>query len=339
MENEELKLYSYFLSRMAEVAASGKPILSVVVPVFNEEEVVEQFVETVSPFILFALKAHELPPVYEILFIDDGSRDSTCAQIRRLMDDHPQIKLLELSRNFGKDAALSAGLSRARGAAVVPMDVDLQDPPEVLAKMIDAWVNGAQVVNAVRVDRNSDGWLKKSSANLFYKLYNLIADTRIADNVGDFRLLDRQVVDTVNRLDERNRFMKGLFSWVGYRTADVPYVRPERVAGTTKWRYWKLWNFALDGITGSSTVLLRIWTYIGLLVAVLAIGMAVYIIIRTMVHGADTPGYASLMVVLLSLNSLILISMGILGEYLGRISIEVRRRPVYIINETEDTPS
>ncbi len=236
---------------------------------------------------------------------------------------------------FGKEAALCAGLRAACGDAVVPMDVDLQDPPHLLRPMIDHWRAGAQIVNAMRVDRSDDTIFKRSSARAFYRLINWLADEPITPDVGDFRLLDRAAVDAVNRLEEHHRFNKGLFSWIGFRTAVVEYARPKRAVGDSKWRVSKLLGLAIDGIVSSTTLPLRIWTTVGALIASAAIGYAVYLIIRTLVWGVVTPGYVSLMVAILFLNGLVLFSLGLLGEYIGRIAMQVRGRPLYIVAETK----
>mgnify|MGYP000203027549 CR=1 FL=1 len=308
--------------------------LSLLVPVFNEEDAVDLFMERIGPALEEALLYLAPTGSHEIVFVDDGSRDGTVDRILAQAQRQPAVKLVRLSRNFGKDAALAAGLRHVSGDAVIPMDVDLQDSPDVIRQMVAAWMRGAEVVNAVRVSRKGDGWLKRLSARAFYRVYNFIATDPIPGNVGDFRLLDRRVVDVLNDLPERNRFMKGMFSWVGFEQANVTYERPPRAAGTTKWRYWKLWNFALDGLTASTTGPLRIWSYLGLAVAACAMAYAAFIVARTLLFGVEVPGYASLMTLILVLGALNLISIGVLGEYIGRIAIEVRQRPLYVIRET-----
>lgn len=312
-------------------------LLSIICPVMNEEEVIEIFLRDVKPALDQSIALLPAGSGYEIVFIDDGSQDRTVEIITGLTRNHPEIKLVQFSRNFGKEAALAAGLNYAAGDAVIPIDVDLQDPPEIIVSLVREWINGAQVVNAMRVNRDSDNWIKRGTANLFYECFNKIAKNAIPRNVGDFRLLDREVVDTLNRFTERNRFMKAIFSWVGYRQATVEYTRMARAAGQTKFRYWKLWNFALDGITGSTTVPLRMWTYVGVVMGILAGLFALFIVIRTLIYGTDLPGYASLMAVTLTIGAFNFISLGILGEYVGRISEEVRNRPLYIIQQTIGT--
>ncbi|GAB4371913.1 MAG: glycosyltransferase family 2 protein [Kiloniellaceae bacterium] len=314
--------------------AAGQRLLSLVVPVFNEEATIDAFLARIGPPLEEALLYLAPSGDHEIVFVDDGSSDRTAERILAAAEHDPRVKIVRLSRNFGKDAALAAGLRHARGDAVIPIDVDLQDPPETIARMVAAWLAGAEVVNAVRSSRNSDGWLKRFTAAAFYRVYNVVARDRIPDNVGDFRLLDRKVVEVLNDFTERNRFMKGVVSWVGFEQATVRYERAPRAAGTTKWKYWALWNFALDGITASTTAPLRIWTYVGLGVALCAIVYALVIVFRTLIFGVDVPGYASLMTLILVLGALNLISVGILGEYIGRIAIEVRQRPLYAVRDT-----
>ena len=315
---------------------SGEASISIIVPVFNEAEAIPHFAKNMIPVIETVSDLLGPQGEVELLFIDDGSSDATVAQVFSLKNFPARVHLVKLSRNFGKDNALAAGLAMAKGDAVVPMDVDLQDPPEILPKMVAAWLKGAKVVNALRSDRSSDSWFKRTSAGAFYRTYNRIADTPLEPNVGDFRLLDREVVNVLNSMPERIRFMKGMFSWVGYSPVHVEYTRPERVAGQTKWKIWPLWNFALDGITGSTTLPLRIWTYFGGVVAFGALLYAIVIVFRTIVHGIEVPGYASLMVVLLTIGALNMIALGILGEYIGRIAVEVRQRPLYIIEMAQE---
>lgn len=312
------------------------PLVSIVVPVLNEEASIGLFFDRLGPELDRALAAAGPGARAEIVFVDDGSTDATVARIaERIGGPGPVVRLVRLSRNFGKDAALTAGLAHAQGDAVIPLDVDLQDPPEVIPTMVALWRQGARVVNAHRIDRGADGWARAWSARAFYRLYNRLARLAIPADVGDFRLMDRAVVDVLNRLPERNRFMKGLVPWAGFPQARVDYVRPARAAGTSKWRFWQLWNFALDGLTASTTVPLRIWGYVGFAVAVWAILYALYVLVRTLVFGVEVPGYASLMIVTLLLGGFNMISVGILGEYIGRIAVDVRQRPLYVVAELQ----
>lgn len=301
--------------------------LSIVVPVFNEEETVSLFLERVNP-IIDALSIR-----YEFVFVDDGSTDNTVRILTKIRERVPSIRILCLSRNFGKEAALTAGLEAANGSAVIPMDVDLQDPPELIVDFVKLWRAGYDVVYGQRVSRTSDTGAKRSSAGIFYWVFNKVSSLAIEPNVGDFRLMSRPAVDATLKLRERNRFMKGIFAWVGFRAVGVPYTRPSRAAGTTKFNYWKLWNFALDGLTSFSTAPLRIWTYIGVAVALGAIIYTVIIVLQTMIFGRDVPGYASLMVVMLLIGAVQLISLGVIGEYLGRLYIEAKQRPLYLVRE------
>lgn len=300
--------------------------LSLVVPVFNEAESVELFIDRVSRVFEF-YSAIDV----EFVFINDGSTDHTLQKLLDYQLHDSRLKVIDLSRNFGKEAALTAGLEAALGDVVVPIDVDLQDPPELIPEMIAKWREGFEVVVGRRVNRDSDSWMKQTSANWFYRLHNIIAKPRIPENVGDFRLMDRNVVNALKQLPESCRFMKGLFAWIGFRTAIVDYVRPPRSAGTSKFNGWKLWNFALEGITSFSTDPLKVWTYLGILVSFLAILFGIFIAVRVLVQGVDVPGYASLMVAVTFLGGLQLIGIGVIGEYLGRTYIESKNRPVYII--------
>jgi glycosyltransferase involved in cell wall biosynthesis len=300
--------------------------LSLVVPVFNESESIQYFVNHVVN--LFDKSEVVL---HEIIFINDGSNDDTLLILKNLKLVFPKIKIIDLSRNFGKEAAISAGLSIASGSLVVPIDVDLQDPPEVIFEMIEKWSHGYDVVIGRRVNRDSDTWIKRLSAEYFYAIHNAISDIQIPRNVGDFRLIDQKVVLILNELPESRRFMKGLFAWVGFKTACVDYVRLKRVAGSSKFNGWNLWNFALEGVTSFSTSMLRIWSYLGIVVAFTAFIFGAWIIGRIFIYGIDVPGYASIIVAVTFLGGLQLVGIGILGEYLGRNYIESKRRPVFII--------
>jgi len=304
------------------------PVVSLVVPFYNEGAGVEVFFKTIN-----ATLANINAVSFEIVCVDDGSKDDTLARLLAASESDPRIRVIELSRNFGKEAALTAGLDVAVGDAVIPMDADLQDPPELIIKMIEKWRLGADVVLARRTDRHSDSMAKRSTANLFYKIHNRVSHVEIPANVGDFRLMNRASVDALKRLPERQRFMKGMFAWIGFRTEVVDYVRPARATGSSKFTSWKLWNFALEGFTSFSSAPLRIWTYIGSFSTLLTFIYLVFIVIRTLVYGVDVPGYASLLVSILFFGSLQLISVGILGEYIGRIYTESKQRPVYVVRQ------
>lgn len=318
------------------------PELSIVVCVLNEEESIDLFLNAVIPFIEKSVNS------YEIVFVNDGSTDRTLELIQaRVADPTSHIKLVNLSRNFGKDTALTAGLDYAKGQAVIPMDVDLQDPPELIPEMVKKWREGADSVIAVRKDRSDDGLVKRKTATAFYKVIGRMSKVDMPQNAGDYRLIDRKVVDVLQKMPEKSRFMKGLFAFPGLSKDYVYYSRPARVAGTTKWNYWKLWNFALDGIFSFSTAPLRIWTYAGIGVGLASLTYLAFIIVKTLILGVDVPGYASLITLILFFSSLNLIGIGVLGEYIGRIFEEVKNRPLYIIegyygdddinSETNDT--
>jgi glycosyltransferase involved in cell wall biosynthesis len=307
--------------------------LSLVIPFYNEGSGVSRFFNAISP-VLAAVPDTS----WEIVCVDDGSTDDTLALLVAQASRDPRLVVLEFSRNFGKEAALSAGIDAATGDAVIPMDADLQDPPELIAQMVAAWRGGAEMVLARRIDRTTDGAMKRRTAAWFYQLHNRLSTTKIPENVGDFRLMDRAVVDALKRLPERQRFMKGLFAWVGFRTVTVDYIRPVRAAGVTKFSAWSLWNFAMEGFTSFSTAPLKIWTYVGVVGALLAFCYAVFIILYTLLHGNRVPGYASLLTAVLFFGSVQLISIGVLGEYIGRIYIETKQRPGYIIRKTHQGP-
>ncbi|MBT4521975.1 MAG: glycosyltransferase family 2 protein [Halieaceae bacterium] len=305
--------------------------ISVVCPCFNEEKVIPAFIDALIP----VLKDTDLS--YEIVFINDGSSDKTLQALLAVREETDAVRILNLSRNFGKEAAMTAGLDHAQGEVIIPMDVDLQDPPELIKEFIERWREGYEVVLARRVDRSADTWTKRVSAGLFYHLHNRISDVEVPHNVGDYRLFTRKVLKEVQRLGEHQRFMKGLFAWVGFNTTTVEYVREKRVAGKTHFNGWKLWNFALDGITSFSSAPLRIWLYIGICIATPSVFWASWILIRTVVYGIDLPGYASLISAVLFLGGIQLIGIGVLGEYVGRIYIETKGRPNYIVEKDYET--
>jgi glycosyltransferase involved in cell wall biosynthesis len=301
--------------------------ISLIVPFYNEEQGIDAFFSRLSEVL------HEVQHHYqvEVICINDGSKDGTLAKL--LQYQSANIRIVDFSRNFGKEAAITAGFDFVQGDAAIVMDADLQHPPELLIKMLEQWQQGFDVVLAKRCDRSSDRFLQKMAARAFYEVTRYISAVNIPDKVGDFRLLDRAVVEALKSLRESCRFMKGIFAWVGFKVTEVEYQHTPRLHGKTKFNTWKLWNFALDGITSFSTVPLRIWTYIGGGISLLSGLYAIYLIIRTLAFGVDSPGYASLMVAILFLSGIQLIGIGVLGEYVGRIFIESKRRPLYIIKK------
>ena len=316
-----------FIKEIDPLDGQARVMLSLVVPVCNEEAVIAPFFEAIGP----VLETLSPEGATDIVFVNDGSTDGTVAAIKAATPAGLSVSIVQLSRNFGKEAALFAGLAHARGDAVIPLDVDLQDPPEIIPEMVAKWRAGAEVVNARRVSRDQDTWLKRTTANGFYRVFNALAEHPIPSSVGDFRLLDRKVVDAVSSLGERSRFNKALFSWVGFETEEITFERPERMAGRSQWSYWKLWKLALDGIFASSTMPLRVWSYIGVAIGLMSLAYSAYLVLRTMVFGIDVPGYASTVVLILGFGAVNLFALGIIGEYVGRIYTEVRQRPLFIV--------
>lgn len=308
-------------------------VLSVVIPMFNERAAIAPLLASLDSV------ASKLPGLrLEIVCVNDGSRDGTLEELEHLQEGRPGLVIVDLSRNFGKEAALSAGLTVASGDAVIPMDADLQDPPELIPEMVAQWQKGYEVVLAHRSDRSSDPFIKRASANAFYKVHNMLSDVEVPSGVGDYRLLDRIAVDALNSLPENRRFMKGLFAWVGFRTATVDFVRSPRTTGMTSFNLWRLWNLAVEGITSFSLLPLRVWTYVGATVALVALCYGAWIVVRTLILGIDVPGYASLIVAIVFLGGLQLIGIGIIGEYVGRIYLESKRRPAYVIRKVLRSP-
>ena len=302
--------------------------ISVVVPLYNEEENIDYL------FTRLLSVLDKLETSYEVVCINDGSRDNTLKQLIEYHHQNPNIKVINLSRNFGKEIALTAGIDYARGEAVIPIDADLQDPPELIEELVAKWRQGYDIVYATRRSRQGETWLKRFTADAFYKTIGKMTKISIPANTGDFRLLDRKVVEALKQIPERTRFMKGLFAWVGYKQTSVMFDREPRAAGTTTWNYWKLWNFAIDGITSFSFVPLKIWSYIGLFISFISLLYASFLVIRTLILGIDVPGYASLMVAVLFFGGIQLITLGVIGEYLGRVYEEVKGRPLYFVRES-----
>lgn len=307
--------------------------ISLVVPAYNESGNIRQFLQSAGKVLQSTKMSHE------IIVINDGSKDDTLDILTDAVRHNPYLRVIDLSRNFGKEAALMAGLDAATGRAVIPIDADLQHPPELIPQLLQRWQEGFDVVLCRRVSRRTDHWLQRWFASFFYRFHNALAEHAIPPDVGDFRLLDRKVVEALRLLPERRRFMKGIFSWVGFRSTVVEFEVEPRHAGKSSFSGWKLWNFALEGITSFSTVPLRVWTYVGGIVSLVALGYAVQVVISTIVSGTDLPGYPSLLSAILFLGGVQLVGIGVLGEYIGRIYSEVKQRPLYLIRSRHGFPS
>ncbi|MFZ5631249.1 MAG: glycosyltransferase family 2 protein [Bacillota bacterium] len=303
-------------------------VLSVVVPMYNEAENIDVFYSR-------AVKVLEdMGEPFEIVCINDGSKDNTLDLLLALREKDKRIKIVDLSRNFGKEIAMTAGIESSSGDAVIPIDADLQDPPELIPELVAKWREGYDVVYATRIKREGESWFKQWTAHIFYRIIGKLTRFDIPKDTGDFRIMDRKVVDALKQLREQHRFMKGLFSWVGFRQTSLPYYREPRFAGRSKWNYWKLWNFALEGITSFSYMPLQFATYFGFLVAAFSFIYGVYLIILTLLYSNPVPGYPSLMVVILFLGGVQLLTIGIIGEYIGRIYNETKRRPLYFVRDS-----
>ena len=324
----------------ARERAGTRPFVSVVAPAYNEQDTVAELCARLDA----TLSAQGLP--YEIVFVNDGSSDATLDRLLDLAEarvpaltpplDAPpraagRLRVLNLSRNFGKEAAISAGIDHARGDVLIVIDADLQHPPEVIPAFLDRWRDGYDVVYGARTSRGSDTLAKRVSAEWFYRVFNWFSRVHLPGDAGDFRLIDSRVAEVLRRLPEHNRFMKGLFAWAGFPTVAVPYTQPERQSATSRFTFWRLWNFALDGLFAFSTVPLRVWSYVGGLLALGAMIYLLQIILQVLIVGKDTPGYASLLSVVLFLGGIQLLTLGILGEYVGRLFLEVKNRPTYVI--------
>lgn len=306
-------------------AAENRHTLSVIVPVYNEEAVIREFQSRLSDVL------DGLSMTIEIIYINDGSSDTTLETLNTMREQDDRIYLLDLSRNFGKELAMTAGLDHACGDAVVIIDADLQDPPELIPDMLDAWQQGFDVVYMKRRSRKGETWFKRFTAYGFYKLISKLGKIKIPENVGDFRLMDRRAVEALCSLREENRFMKGLFAWVGYSQKALLYDRDERFAGETKWNYFKLWTLSLEGVTSFSTAPLKLASMLGLIIASSSFFYGLWIIINTILFGDAVRGYPTMMVVILFLGGVQLITTGILGEYLGRMFMETKQRPLYLL--------
>lgn len=307
--------------------------LSVIVPFYNEADVLPVFHQRLT------CALDSLPDRCEIVYVDDGSTDTSRTLVERLDPGSSRVTCIGLSRNFGKESAMSAGLEHCQGLAVILLDADLQDPPELIPVMLAKWREGYDVVNMQRRRRLGESWLKRTSAALFYRLLNTLTKVEVPENVGDFRLLSREVVDHINTLSERNRYMKGIFSWPGFRQATLPFDRDARFCGETKWNYLKLLGLAVDGITSFSIRPLRLATILGSLIALSAFVYGAVIVVKTLLFGDAVSGYPSMMVVQLALGGIQLLCIGVMGEYIGRIFIETKRRPLYIVESIAEQNS
>jgi glycosyltransferase involved in cell wall biosynthesis len=312
-------------------AMSSQRSLTVVVAAYNEQAALP----LLHPRLRAALDALGLES--RVLYVDDGSRDDTWAVLQDIAAADPSVRLLRLARNFGKEIALTAGLDQVDTDAVVILDADGQDPPELIGEFVEKWRQGFDVVYGTRTRRDGEGWFKRATAAAFYRVINRLSDTPIPPDTGDFRLMSRRVVEALGQMRERQRFMKGLFAWVGFRQVALPYARAPRLAGDSKFNYWRLWNLALEGITGFSTVPLRAATYLGLGAALLAFVYGVWVIAKTLLWGDPVQGWPSMMAVILFLGGVQLIALGILGEYLGRLYLEAKQRPLYLVSERRDS--
>jgi polyisoprenyl-phosphate glycosyltransferase len=317
---------SFLDSEASRTSAAAGRLLSVVVPAYNESAVLSAFHQRLAS----VLAGIDMDA--EIVFVNDGSTDNTLDVINALRKIDPRICILDLSRNFGKEIAMTAGLDHATGDAVIVIDADLQDPPELIPELIEHWQNDYDIVYARRISREGETLLKKATAHAFYRVIQRMTRVHIPQDTGDFRLLSRRAVEAVKQLREQHRFMKGLFAWIGYPQKEVEYRRDPRFAGETKWNYWRLWNFALEGITSFSIAPLKVATYLGILVAMAAFAYAGYMLFDTLLYGNPVKGYPSLIVIILFLGGVQLVTLGIIGEYLGRIFNEAKNRPLYFVN-------
>jgi glycosyltransferase involved in cell wall biosynthesis len=323
----DVRMSAVLSAPMPATRASAGCMLSIVVPVRNEQAVLAEFHRRLVAAI------DGIAGGFEVLYVDDGSIDGTPVILRQLRELDPRIGVIRLSRNFGKEQAMSAGLREARGRATVVIDADLQDPPELIPAMLAEWSAGADLVNMRRRARAGETWLKRATAYAFYRMMNRLSDVPIPVDTGDFRLLSRRALDALNSLPERNRVMKGLFAWIGFRQRTLDYDRDARAAGSSQWRWWKLWNLALEGITGFSIAPLKVATYVGFLTALSAFVYAGFVLARTLLLGDPVPGFPTLIIVISFLGGLQLMAIGVLGEYLGRLFVEAKNRPLYLVEE------
>ncbi len=301
--------------------------LSVVIPVLNEELMIRPLVAALTPVL------EGLALDWTVLFVDDGSTDGTLAEIRKLAAENPRLRAISFSRNFGKEQAIAAGLRHAKGDGVLVMDADLQHPPASIPEFVALWRAGAKVVMGQRMDWEADSFLRRRASDAFHAVYGVLTGGRLPRGIVDFILLDRVAVGAMNQLNERARFTKGLFAWIGFTTASVRFDAPERAHGTSKFNFLKLLRFGLDGIAAFSTLPLRVWSYIGSVISLIAMAYALYVFLRALIFGTDVPGFPSIIVSIMFFAGVQLLSLGVIGEYVGRVFEEVKRRPLYIVAE------
>jgi glycosyltransferase involved in cell wall biosynthesis len=303
-------------------------LLSIITPIYNEKEMLSIFFEVLMPIL------YGLGNPFELICVNDGSQDQTLPALLQLQKIYPEITIIDLYKNFGKEAALTAGMEFAQGDIVIPIDADLQDPPKLIPKLIAKWREGYDMVIGVRICRKTDGIIKRMTAQLFYKIFNKISECKVHYNAGDFRLIDRNVIDVILTMNESSRFMKGLYAWADNgKTTTIEYSRVERAQGKSKWNYWQLWNYAIDGITSFSSLPLRVWSYSGFCLAIMSLLYMLMTLVKTLIWGNHVAGYASLMCVVLFLGGIQLLSLGVLGEYVSRIYLESKKRPNYLIKK------
>lgn len=309
------------------------PVLSIVAPAYNEEGNIHAFLSAITS------ELEKLGETFEIIFVNDGSRDKTLGLLAAAASKDPRVKVVSLARNFGKDVALAAGLAHTSGQAVIPIDCDLQHPPELISAFVTKWREGYEMVYGVRSKRDEEGFLRRMASRTYYRAMRWVTTVEIPPNAGDFRLIDRKVVDVINQMPERHRFMKGIFAWPGFSTCAVEFQANVRANDRSRWSFFKLWRFALDGLFSFSTAPLKVWTYVGLLSALGAFVYLVITLVQKLAFGIAVPGYASLLIVMLFFNSLLLVSNGIQGEYIGRVFEEVKGRPLYVVGKTFGFPA
>lgn len=299
-------------------------LISIIIPVKDEQDSLSPMLGQLIPIL------RQLPTRYEIVVVNDGSTDDTLKLLIEQKITIHELKIVDLSRNFGKEAALYAGMAYSTGDCAIAIDADLQDPPELILEMVDYWLQGYEIVTAVHDLRASDTYMKRTTSGLFYTIINKISSTKLTPHAGDYRLLDRVAINAFLQLNEKVRFNKGLLTWIGFKEKTISHLRNERVMGETKWSYFKLFNFAIDGITSFSTTPLDIWLYLGVAISTISFLYAIFILVRTVIFGISVPGYASLLIFMLFFSGLQIIGVGILGKYIGRIFLEVKNRPIFI---------